>query len=298
MKIEVVNTVEQYKALINKDLDDRDIYFKDKMMKPFESMWLSINVPMNAKQQGGYDVKMATQMLGFESLENTESIKEALVKLIELNIEYLARKTLSECLKASEKAGLKISSDLLKFAAFISAKGNPHVYNDYVGFGGIPGYIIIMLRPNDYNIPRIPSLIAHEFHHNLRFSYFDWNHGNVTLGDYIVIEGLAESFATEMYGEEYLGPWVTSIVGEELEYSTHVIGENVNQKGFAEVSSYMFGDEQAKSQGYNPVGLSAGAGYAVGYQVVQSFLKKQNRTIYDATLLGTDEIIKGSGMFR
>lgn len=95
----------------------------------------------------------------------------------------------------------------------------------------------VSIFPNSYNLPRIPAVIAHECHHNLRFSYFNWDHGNVTVGDYLVIEGLAESFAKALYGEEMLGPWVTSMDEEELNYSIEVIGEALNIKGFAEVSS-------------------------------------------------------------
>ncbi|WP_311295024.1 DUF2268 domain-containing putative Zn-dependent protease [Paenibacillus sp. MER TA 81-3] len=34
--------------------------------------------------------------------------------------------------------------------------------------------IFLYLYPNEYNLKRLPALVAHEFHHNLRFSYFDW----------------------------------------------------------------------------------------------------------------------------
>lgn len=73
--------------------------------------------------------------------------------------------------------------------------------------------------------------------------------------------------------------------------------EGLNVKGFAEVSSYMFGDEFAKKEGYQPVGLSTGAGYAVGYYIVQSFMKHNHVTIQEATLLSAEEIIKGSHVF-
>lgn len=39
----------------------------------------------------------------------------------------------------------------------------------YCGFGGIPGFIQVSIYPNSYNIPKIPAVIAHEFHHNIRF---------------------------------------------------------------------------------------------------------------------------------
>lgn len=50
---------------------------------------------------------------------------------------------------------------------------------------------------------------------------------------------------------------------DDFEYSIHVIGKALDIKGFAEVSSYMFGDEIAKQEGYQPVGLSFCSGYAI-----------------------------------
>lgn len=54
---------------------------------------------------------------------------------------------------------------------------------------------------------------------------------------YLIIEGLAESFAKELYGEELLGPWITSFEKEDLAYSTEVIKDALHIKGFADVSS-------------------------------------------------------------
>lgn len=51
-------------------------------------------------------------------------------------------------------------------------------------------------------------------------------------------------------------------------------------------------------QGYKPVGLPAFAGYAVGFQVVQSFMKENNIRIAEATLLETKEIINKCGLFN
>ncbi|MEK4177425.1 DUF2268 domain-containing putative Zn-dependent protease [Aeribacillus sp. FSL K6-1305] len=49
----------------------------------------------------------------------------------------------------------------------------------------MPGFIQVSIYPNSYNVPKLPAVIAHEFHHNIRFSYFNWDHGNVTVGDYL-----------------------------------------------------------------------------------------------------------------
>jgi len=293
-----INTLEQYEELLSiADLEERKEYFRYKMMSPFKDMWNLINVPIKAKQENGYDVLMATNMLGYADISNDKQIQMGLSILKGNNAYMVAENTIKTCIEKANKAGLKVNADEIKFGMYVANPDKLKLQKGYTGFGGIPGFITVNIYPNDYNLPKIPAVIAHEFHHNIRFSYFDWDHGNVTVGDYIVIEGLADSFAKDLYGTEQLGPWVTSIDRDDLEYSIYVIGEALNIKGFSEVSSYMFGDEIAKHEGYKPVGLSFGAGYAVGYEVVQSFMKKNNKTIYETTLISSDEIIKGSGLF-
>lgn len=297
-KYTVIDTLKQYDELLMiKNLDERKDYFRYKMMKPFQKMWNLINVPLKAKEENGYDVVIASKMLGFADVSDDENIKKSLSILKENNAYTVAEDTIKTCIEKANQADLKINADEIKLGLYVSDSQQLELQNGYTGFGGIPGFITVNIYPNDYNLPRIPAVIAHEFHHNIRFSYFDWDHGNVTVGDYLVIEGLAESFAKEIYGTEQLGPWVTSMDQEDLEYSIYVIGEALDVKGFAEVSSYMFGDEVAREEGYQPVGLSFCAGYAVGYEAVQSFMKKQDKTIYETTLLSSDEIIRGSGLF-
>jgi len=294
----LINTIEQYEELLAiTELEERKEYFRYKMMAPFKEMWNLINVPIKAKQENGYDVLMATNMLGYADISNDQQIQQGISILKENNAYEVAETTIKTCVENVSKAGLKVNADEIKFGLYVADPNKLKLQKGYTGFGGIPGFITVNIFPNDYNIPKIPAVIAHEFHHNIRFSYFDWDHGNVTVGDYLVIEGLADSFAKELYGTEQLGPWVTSMDKDDLEYSTYVIGEALNTKGFAEVSSYMFGDEIAKQEGYQPVGLSFCAGYAVGFKVVQSFMKKHNKTIYETTLLSSDEIINGSGLF-
>lgn len=291
------DTLNQYETLLSLPLEKRENFFRYTMMKPFEGMWNTINVPLKAKQKNGYDVMMATQMLGYLDIKESNIARKALDDLKVIEASDIAQKALKRCIEFSKAANLEVAAEELKFGMYIADPEKLKNQKGYCGFGGIPGYVTITIHPNDYNVPRIPALIAHEFHHNLRFSYFDWNHGDVTLGEYLVIEGLADSFATELFGEEHLGPWVTSIDEEELEYSIHVVRDGFHLKGFDEVNSYMFGDEIAKKEGYAPVGLAPGAGYAVGYHAVQSFMKKNNVTIQEATLLSTEEIITGCGVF-
>ncbi|WP_010094727.1 DUF2268 domain-containing protein [Ornithinibacillus scapharcae] len=298
LTFKIIETLEQYQELLAiPNIREREDYFRYTMMKPFREMWNLIHVPIKAKHENGYDVIMATKMLGYADLSNRNQIQQGLSILKENDIYTVAEHTIKNCIENSNRSGLKINADELKFGIFVADPDKLKLQRGSTGFGGIPGFITVNIYPNDYNLPRLPAVIAHEFHHNIRFSYFNWDHGNVTVGDYLVIEGLAESFAKELYGTEQLGPWVTSMDKEEIEYSTYVIGQALNVKGFAEVSSYMFGDEIAEQEGYQPVGLPFCAGYTVGYKAVQSYMKKQNKTIYEATLASTDEIIHGCGLF-
>lgn len=294
----VVDTLSQYDELLEiQDLEKRKDYFRYEMMKPFKQMWNLVNVPLKAKQQNGYDVIMASKMLGFADVSDDKSIREGLSILKENNTYTVAENTIKNCIAKANDAGLNINADEVKFGLYVSDPEKLKLQKGYTGFGGIPGYITVNIYPNDYNLPKIPAVIAHEFNHNIRFSYFEWNHGDVTVGDYLVVEGLAESFAKELYGTGQLGPWVTSMDKEELEYSINVIGEALDVKGFAEVSSYMFGDEIATQEGYQPVGLPFCAGYAVGYKAVQNYMEKHNKTIYEATLTSSDAIINGCDLF-
>lgn len=297
MKITVEDTLDQYEKLYGLEPCKRGDFFRYTMMEPFEAMWKLINVPLRAKEPGGYDVVMAAKMLGHLDLSETETGLQALQKLKEIGVLSTARETLQTCMDFTLQHGLKINADELKLGLYIADPQKLELVKGYSGFGGIPGFIQVTIHPNDYNIPRIPAVIAHEFHHNIRFSYFDWDHGNVTVGEYLIIEGLAESFARELYGQDSIGPWVTSMDEEDMLYSTQVMKNALNIKGFAEVSSYMFGDIYAKEQGYPPVGLSPYAGYAFGYKAVQSFMNLNHVGIAEATLLQADEIIKHCGLF-
>lgn len=81
-----------------------------------------------------------------------------------------------------EKNNISINADELRFCMYIADPKKLELQKGYCSFGGIPGFIQGSIYPNSYNVPRIPVLIAYEFHHNIRFSYFEWDFGNVTVG--------------------------------------------------------------------------------------------------------------------
>jgi uncharacterized protein YjaZ len=84
----------------------------------------------------------------------------------------------------------------------------------------------------------------------------------------IAVEGLAESFAASLYGEEYIGSWVTDVKGLDLEKSREIIGKSLYVRGFNEVRKYIFGDHMKNFDGSEPAEIPAFAGYAVGYHAM------------------------------
>lgn len=174
------------------------------------------------------------------------------------------------------------------------AKASP-MNRGYNGAGGTPGKIFITFdAPNDYNLPRLPGMTVHELHHNIRFSAVPWGpHTNV--GDYMVSEGLAESFAAALYGEDIIGYYVTDVPPDELEIARRLIAENVTVSDFGKMRGYIFGSWIAGQMGIPDVGMPNFGGYAVGYHTVQAYLKRTGKTIEEATFVSAAEIIAESG---
>lgn len=164
--------------------------------------------------------------------------------------------------------------------------------------GSIPGYILIMIDTNEKNLPKLNACIAHEFHHNVLFHNAKWNFmTEVTVGRYLAVEGLAESFAASMFGEEYIGPWVTGVQGADLETARRIISKSLDVKGFMEVRKYIYGKHpmMAETQDFD---MPFCGGYAVGYHAVQAYLRKTGNPIEKATIIDGNEIMKVSGYFE
>ena len=167
------------------------------------------------------------------------------------------------------------------------------IMNDnYCGDGGIPGYIFTWLVPSEHTKSRLPVALAHETNHNVRFQFIKW-HNDITLAEMMISEGLAENFATYLYGEENVGSWVSKTDLETLNgYIKPIIRGGLDVQGLDNLTAYLYGDEMAKMQNYFPVGLPYCAGYACGYHMIKYYLKKTGKSIIEATKIPADEILK------
>ena len=63
--IEIVKSDEIYRKIANASLEKKDDIYRYDFMKKFEKKWDMYHCPLKAKQSGGYDVVMASGMLGY-----------------------------------------------------------------------------------------------------------------------------------------------------------------------------------------------------------------------------------------
>lgn len=142
----------------------------------------------------------------------------------------------------------------------------------------------------------LPGAVAHEFHHLIRLRAFPWG-PQTTVADYILHEGLAESFATALFGDEVLGYYASEIGDADLAKARELIGGALERTGFNVIRGYIFGDTIMGPMGGEAVGMPDYGGYAVGYRVAQAFLRRTGASIEEATFLPAAQIVSESGYF-
>lgn len=227
-------------------------------------------------------------------------IIDLLVKLEENDAWKLCEKTLEDVNTLFKDYWHSIPLDHIEAGIFLldKAKMNP-IDRGYTGIGGTPGYVMLLYSdPNEYNMPRIQATFAHEIHHNIRLSLFPWkNPMNLTVAEHIVTEGMAEAFATELYGEDKLGYYVTDVEEDDIPHVKDVIKDALDVKDFNKTRSYVYGDRAAEMGG-EKIGLPNFAGIAVGYYIVKSWLENTKKSIVEATFTLTEKIIQESKYFE
>jgi uncharacterized protein YjaZ len=161
-----------------------------------------------------------------------------------------------------------------------------------------PRFIGQFWEPNEYNLPRLRGLVAHEMHHLIRLRLFPWDMQKTSVADYIVLEGTAEYFAASLFGEQSVGYFITEFDPTALETAREMIGRGLTATGFNVIRSYIFGDALAERSGYEPLGgMPTYGGYAIGYRVVKAFLEQTGLSIEEATFFPAEQIVAESRFF-
>ena len=300
MNVNVIRSDGIYAKIMKAPFDKKDDIYRYEMMMPFEKKLACYSIPLKATTPNGYDVIMASGMLGhIVPTKVDETQRDNIARISSDSLWIDCKQSIQRSLNCFSKAGVELPVQEYLFTILLAnAESTYTIMNEgYCGDGGIPGYIMAWLIPNDYTIEHLPVALAHETNHNVRFQFIKWKN-DITLGEMMVSEGLAENFATYLYGEDKAGPWVKKTDMKMLnEYIKPIIYDGLDVQGLENLNAYLYGDEMAALQNYPPVGLPYCAGYACGYYLVKHFLKKTGKSIIEATLLPAKEILDAAEDF-
>lgn len=268
-------------------------------MKPFEFKFRCIGVPLRAENGGRDVVSAATMSGGYAPAQITEERLAEIEAISENTFWAACEDSIRKTLEGFEGQGIRLPTQDYIFTVLLSDPKNPitAMNGDTCGDGGIPGYIIGTIVPNEKSLKMLPVALAHEANHNIRWQFMKWNPG-ITLGDMMVSEGLAENFAAAMFGEDKIGKWVTETDQKTLETVIKpAIRANLAESDFNKLSVYLYGDEIMAMRGAAPVGMPYCGGYACGYALIRHYLGKTGKSIYEVTITPTDEILQEGADF-
>ena len=286
MRITILDTDRLYQEMLSLPDEKREAFFDAKFFEPFAPTFQMLGMPRNAEALGCLPLSGADQLA-----------QEMLDQLRATNVWEEAAVTLRGAQEYLEQAGVATPETVL-LGVFLGSPERLAMSEGYTGAGSIPGFIQIFIAPNEQNLAKLNACIAHEFHHNALMFNMRWNFMEISLSHYLAVEGLAESLAAALYGEQSVGLWVTGVTGPGLADSRRIIGQNLDVAGFMEVRRYIFG-AHPMVPGSEELGIPYCGGYAVGYHATQAYLRKSGQSIAEATrafIDGTD-IIKLSGYF-
>lgn len=263
------DTVGALRRVLDVSSEERDDVVLREIVEPFRGMFTPMMPPQPGSSAPG-DAAFVAMARQWQLVPEGDPamIRAALDRIEAAWVPDAVSAALERADAAFAAEGVRLhGADAVNVGVFLLNPDNPMTAANrgYTGFGATPGYLTVSLWPDDYTIPRMPSAAAHEFYHQVQLSHGAGFHMHLSVGEYIVLEGLAESFATELYGAEYAGPWVADISAADLTRAQSVIGANLDVRGFAEVRPFIFGGAPVGDDGEGQA-LPHAAGYAVGYR--------------------------------
>ena len=284
MNIKAIRSDDIYRKMMTVSKEEKENIYRYELMKPFEFKWQCIGVPLKPEVEGGYDVVSVAGRGGDYAPSHITIERLGEIEKISGNAFWSAcEDSIRNTLEGFETHGIALPTQDYVFTVILNDPQNPMsaMTGDYCGDGGIPGYIIGTIIPNEKSLKMLPIALAHEANHNVRWQFMQWN-PNISLADMIVSEGLAENFAASMFGADKIGKWITETTPENLESVIKpMIKTNLNETDFNKLSSFLYGDEIMALSGGASVGMPYCGGYACGYAIIQHYLKKTGKSIYE-----------------
>lgn len=298
MKTEWIPTHEYYHRILNApDAETRCRLYLDLFVQPWKPMMDMMRQTASGEQN---DALAGARAWAWLLPDQVNEIQALLAKMEAADAWTVGKASLEKAAAQFDAYAAKIPFDTITGWLVLadSARSNP-MEQGYTGATDWfqPRFIGQFWDANEANLSRLPGLVAHEMHHLIRLRAFPWG-PQTSVADYIVIEGTAESFATSLYGEDKIGLFIADFDPDQFDKARDLIGKGLNATGFDVIRGYIFGEALAEKYHFTPVGgMPTYGGYAVGYYLVQAFLKRSGLTIEETTFLPAQEIVAGSGFF-
>jgi uncharacterized protein YjaZ len=144
MKVNRIFSADIYEKIIYANQEKKADIFRYDLMQPFERKWACYQVPMKAKVPGGYDVVMASEMLGIlppRLIDDSWSEKVDLIKSEKLW--NLCQTSIERSFKYFIDKGITLYVEDYLYTILLADPASIYtkLSDGYSGDGGIPGYI-------------------------------------------------------------------------------------------------------------------------------------------------------------
>ncbi|KMS75842.1 peptidase, partial [Streptomyces regensis] len=255
MTISMIDSASGMNRVLTADAKDRADLIRD-MWAPMAGMYHFI--------PGGVDMATVHQQnFGFRPDSAIEQVREGLESLVAADAWTRIEKALEDGVAALTSADPGVTIPDLNVLLVLGDPTSQHFVDEVQGmsgFGGISGYIAITVWPTSRVLDRLEAIAVHELHHNVRYSPggIVWDPQTVMVGEHVVSEGLADVFASELYG----AAGYTHFVRDETRSDDQVLAKvasGLGVTGMADFAAWVLGDSSAQLFGAEPVGLPTGA---------------------------------------
>jgi uncharacterized protein YjaZ len=151
------------------------------------------------------------------------------------------------------------------------------------GFTAGAGKIWLSILPGGDWKDWITHGVAHEYHHSVWTALYYKRNPILNMADYLVFEGRADSFANVIDPLRH-SPWTAALTRPQERTAWRTIERRLQSTDAPLMQGLMFGGAE---------GVPHWAGYTIGFQIVQSFLKAHpDLTVSQWTAIPAGELVK------